>query len=70
MIKTDKTSTEPEDDDFGKEVKQPAIKSLTEAMEVGEKLLTLHSFMDTRNLALSCAKSNDIIYALKLCDPQ
>ena len=66
----DDVSREPGDDDFDKEVEQPAIKSLTEAMELGEKLLNFAQFHGHQELALSCAKSNDIIYALKLRDPQ
>ena len=53
--------TTPDDDlteeaDFDKEVEQPAIKSLTEAMELGEKLLNFAQFHGHQELALSVAK--------------
>ena len=38
-----------EEDDFDKEVEQPAIKSLTEAMKLAESCDTSHNFMVTRS---------------------
>lgn len=58
-----------EDDDFDKDVEQPAIKS-DEAMKLGEQLRHFAQFHGYQEFALSVAKSNDLIYALKLSGPQ
>ena len=54
------------DDDFDKEAKPPAIKSLTEAMKVAEQLWPFVQLNGHQELALSLAMSNDLNYALKL----
>ena len=59
-----------EEDDFDKEVEQPAIKSLTEAMKLAEQLRHFAQFHGHQELSLSLAKSNDLIYALKLQGPK
>ena len=59
-----------EEDDFDKEVEQPAIKSLTEAMKLAEQLRHFAQFHGHHELSLSLAKSNDLIYALKLQGPK
>ena len=59
-----------EEDDFDKEVEQPAIKSLTEAMKLAEQLRHFAQFHGHQELSLSLAKSNDLIYALKLEGPK
>ena len=45
----DDVTTAGEEDDFDKGVEQPAIKSLSEAMELRDSCDTSRSFMDTRN---------------------
>lgn len=57
----------PGDDDFDKEVGQPDIKSLTEALEYWEKLSKFAQCHDYQELALSVSKMNDLICDLKLC---
>lgn len=59
-----------EQDDFDKEVEQPDIKSLTEAMKLVEQLRHFAQFHGHQDLSLSLAKSNDLIYALKLQGPK
>ena len=57
------------DNDFDNEVEPPAIKSLLEAMKVAEQLWHFAQFNGHQELALSLAKSNDLIYALNLRTP-
>ena len=57
------------DDDFDKEVEQPDVKSLTEALEYREKLRKFAQFHGYQELALSVSKTNDLICDLKLHAP-
>lgn len=58
------------DYDFDEEVEPSPIKSLTVAMNVAKQLWHFAQFNGHQGLVLSLAKSNDLIYALKLQAPK
>ena len=70
VVSTPDDASTAEDDDFDKEVEQPSIKSLSEAMKLVEQLQHFAQFHGYQELSLSLGKSNDQIYALKLRGPK
>ena len=55
------------DDDFDKELEEPSIKSLAEALHVTDQLWHFNGYQD---LALTVGKASDVISSLQLLAPK
>ncbi|XP_068735256.1 tigger transposable element-derived protein 6-like [Montipora capricornis] len=58
------------DDDFDKELEEPSIKSLAEALHVTDQLRHFAQFNGYQDLALAVGKASDVISSLQLLAPK
>ena len=58
------------DGDYDKELKEPSIKSLAEALRITDQLRHFAQFNEYQDLALAVGKANDVISSLKLRAPK
>lgn len=58
------------DDDYDKELEEPSIKSLAEALRITDQLRHFAQFNGYQDLALAVGKTNDVISSLQLRTPK
>lgn len=58
------------DDDYDKELEEPSIKSLAEALPITDQLRHFAQFNGYQDLALAVGKANDVISSLQLRVPK
>jgi len=58
------------DDDYNKELEEPSIKSLAEALHITDQLWHFAQFNGYQDLALAEGKANDTISSLQLHTPK
>ena len=58
------------DDDFDKELEEPSIKSLAEALHLTDQLQHFAQFNGYQDLALAVRKASDVISSLQLLAPK
>ena len=58
------------DDEYDPELKQPVIKTISEAEKVAEQLRDFAQFNDYQELYLALSKVNDLIHKIKLWKPK
>ena len=58
------------DDDYDKELEEPSIKSLAEALRITDQLRHFAQFNRHHDLALAVGKANDVISSLQLRAPK
>ena len=58
------------DDDFDKELEEPSIKSLAEALHLTDQLRHFAQFNGYQDLALAVGKASDVISSLQLLAPK
>ena len=58
------------DDDYDKELEEPSIKSLSEALRITDQLRHFAQLNGYQDLALAAGKANDVISSLQLRAPK
>ena len=58
------------DDDYDKELEEPSIKSLSEALRITDQLRHFAQLNGYQDLALAAGKANDVISSLQLRTPK
>ena len=57
-------------DDYNKELEEPSIKSLAEALRITDQLRHFSQFNGYQDLALAVGKANDVISSIQLRAPK
>ena len=57
-------------DDCDKELEEPSIKSLAEALHITDQLQHFAQFNGYQEITLAVGKANDVIWSLQLCVPK